>query len=225
MNIKQYYNSPQYLREHKKYLTPAQTRLEVAFLIKTLKLTKSDHILDLACGDGRHSIALARRGFNVLGVDSSRYLIKKAEQAAAKAGLNNSRIDFKRQDIEQLRLTQKFNKAFLLFADLGVLNVPRVLSGVRKVLKSGGLFILDTDTIFRLAEHLRSHPRAPFVFDTERLELKTRGSNEKVRYYMPAELSALLKSNGLQPQQAFGNYKADPFSIQSDRQIYLARLR
>jgi len=94
MDIKKYYDSPQYLREHKKYLTLARTKSEVDFLIKTLKLKKADKILDIACGDGRHSIELAKRGYQVVGVDRSRFLIKEANKNAEKAGLSN-KVDFK----------------------------------------------------------------------------------------------------------------------------------
>lgn len=225
MDIKRYYNSPQYLQEHKDYLTPVRTRLEVAFLIKKLKLKKSDRVLDLACGNGRHAIELARHGYSILGVDLSRYLIEQAKQATIKAGLDDSNVKFIQQNVEQLRLTEKFDRAYMLFADLGVLNVSRVLAGARKALKSGGLFILDSDSIFRLVEYLRTHPRAPFTFNTKRLELEAKASSEKVRYYMPTELSSLLKSNGLQPHKFFGNYREADFSIQSDRLIVLARAK
>ena len=45
------------------------TENEVNFIIKTLRLTGTEKILDLACGFGRHSLALAHRGFSVVGVD------------------------------------------------------------------------------------------------------------------------------------------------------------
>ena len=52
---------------------------------------RNDRILDLCCGQGRHSLELARRGFpHVTGLDRSRYLIRlatQARQAARLAGL------------------------------------------------------------------------------------------------------------------------------------------
>jgi len=44
-------------------------------------------VLDLCCGPGRHSVALARRGFDVTGVDRSRYLLEKAGEPAAGSGV------------------------------------------------------------------------------------------------------------------------------------------
>ncbi len=43
--------------------------------------------LDLACGNGRHALALARRGYHVTGVDLSSGLLDKAREAASRAEL------------------------------------------------------------------------------------------------------------------------------------------
>ena len=48
------------------------TEDDVAFLVRTLDLAPGARILDAGCGTGRHSIALARRGFCMTGVDCSR---------------------------------------------------------------------------------------------------------------------------------------------------------
>ena len=56
------------------------TRKEVDLFTEILGLEKNMVILDLACGQGRHSLELARRGFkNVNGLDRSHYLIRKAK--------------------------------------------------------------------------------------------------------------------------------------------------
>ena len=54
------------------------TENQVEFLIKTLRLTGEERILDLACGYGRHALALARRGFSVVGVDITPVYIEDA---------------------------------------------------------------------------------------------------------------------------------------------------
>jgi len=45
------------------------TENQVDFIVNTLGLTGKEHILDLACGYGRHALSLARRGFRITGVD------------------------------------------------------------------------------------------------------------------------------------------------------------
>lgn len=55
------------------------TTRQVDFLVKTLGLSGGERILDLACGFGRHSLELARRGFSVIGVDNMAFRWKFAE--------------------------------------------------------------------------------------------------------------------------------------------------
>ena len=58
------------------------TKNEVNFLIDQLKLQGNEKILDLACGYGRHSLELARRGYDVTGIDiTSEYIEYATEQA------------------------------------------------------------------------------------------------------------------------------------------------
>ncbi len=50
---------------------PEQTKKEVSFIVKNLHLKKGAKILDIPCGQGRHSIELAHCGFKVIGIDYS----------------------------------------------------------------------------------------------------------------------------------------------------------
>ncbi|MFX0017772.1 MAG: methyltransferase domain-containing protein [Promethearchaeota archaeon] len=64
------------------------TSFEVDLFSKVLGMRPNHYILDLCCGQGRHTIELTKRGFeNVEGLDRSRYLIKKAKASAKKLGL------------------------------------------------------------------------------------------------------------------------------------------
>ena len=64
------------------------TSFEVDFFSKILGIHPDHYILDLCCGQGRHTIELAKRGFeNIEGLDRSRYLIQKAKANAKKLGL------------------------------------------------------------------------------------------------------------------------------------------
>ena len=64
------------------------TRRQVDFLIEKLELKESEKVLDLACGFGRHSLELARRGFDVIGVDITADYIDYANEQAKKENLN-----------------------------------------------------------------------------------------------------------------------------------------
>jgi 2-polyprenyl-3-methyl-5-hydroxy-6-metoxy-1,4-benzoquinol methylase len=54
------------------------------------KMSKDSKILDLSCGIGRHSIPLAKRGYNVIGYDISSLYLQKAREWAKREGLINS---------------------------------------------------------------------------------------------------------------------------------------
>ena len=55
--------------------------------IITLAACNQGRVLDLACGPGRHSVALARRGFRVTGVDRSRFFLERARANGREAGV------------------------------------------------------------------------------------------------------------------------------------------
>ena len=65
------------------------TRKEIDYFSEILRLSPDNKILDLCCGQGRHSLELARRRFNYVdGLDRSHYLIQKAKAQAKKEGLS-----------------------------------------------------------------------------------------------------------------------------------------
>ena len=70
---------PAYLR----YSFTKGTEQEVGFLVDALGLETGERVLDVGCGPGRHALALARRGIDVVGVDLSEEFITLARDAAA----------------------------------------------------------------------------------------------------------------------------------------------
>ncbi len=122
------------------------TGFELDLFTKILGLEHGHAILDLACGQGRHSLGLARRGFkNVSGLDRSHYLIHKAKQANQKEGLN---VNFKEGDARKLPYpTDTFDVVMILGNSFGyfesVDDDVKILKEVLRVLKPGGKFLLD----------------------------------------------------------------------------------
>src|SRR6201981_2665351 len=75
---------------------------EVDLFIRSVGLERNDRILDLCCGQGRHSLELANRGFpNVTGLDRSRYLIRLARKRGKQ---RNLQVSFHEGDARRFRL-------------------------------------------------------------------------------------------------------------------------
>ena len=122
------------------------TSQEIDYFTKLLDLKSDDSILDLCCGQGRHTIELARRGFqNVEGLDRSRYLIKKARATARK---NNINCRFREGDARNLPYkADSFNAILLLGNSFGyfesISDDLKVLKQVHKALKPWGKLFID----------------------------------------------------------------------------------
>jgi len=222
MNIKKYYSaSGKYLAEHKKYFTKKQLEKDVKFIIDVLNLKKKDKILDLACGHGRHTIELKKQGFDIDGLDSSGYLLNIAKKNAEK---ENLKINFYHQDIHNIKIRTRYDKIFLFFSEFGLFNPEKVLNNIASILKTNGLFLLDSDNVFRLIQYLIKYPKALFQFDFVKMELKEKkGSKKAVRYYTVPELKKLFTQEKLIIKSIYGNYKKDKLDIDSKRIIIIGK--
>lgn len=75
-----------------------KTQEQVDRFEEFLGLRRGDKVLDQCCGIGRHSLELARRGYEVTGVDLCRGYLEKAREEAEKEGLN---VEFVREDMRE----------------------------------------------------------------------------------------------------------------------------
>ena len=119
---------------------------EIDALVEAAELDPSDRILDLCCGQGRHCLELARRGFqHVTGLDRSRYLIRLARRRAKKAGLS---ISFHEGDARKQRFeADSFDCVAIMGNSFGYFEQESddaaVLETVKNVLTSEGTLVLD----------------------------------------------------------------------------------
>jgi D-alanine-D-alanine ligase len=127
-------------------LSASVTQHEVDMYVEHGSLTPQDRILDLCCGQGRHTLELARRGFNrVRGIDQSEFLIDTARQAAHQLGRS---VSFDQGDARALPYDDNaFDAVLLLGNSFGYFDAARddqsVLEEVRRVLTPGGRLLLD----------------------------------------------------------------------------------
>ena len=122
------------------------TSQEIDYFIKLLDIKSDDSILDLCCGQGRHTLELARRGFqNAEGLDRSRYLIRKARATARK---NNINCRFREGDARNLPYKpDSFNAILLLGNSFGyfesISDDLEVLKQIHRTLKPWGKLFID----------------------------------------------------------------------------------
>ena len=122
------------------------TSHEIDLFLEILNLSSDDKILDLCCGQGRHSLELARRNFkNIEGLDRSHYLIQKAKATARKEDLN---IRFREGDARKIpSLTDSFDLVMILGNSFGYFDTIqgdlRVLKEVFRVLKPWGKILIE----------------------------------------------------------------------------------
>lgn len=118
---------------------------QVDFIIKALALKGNERILDLACGFGRHSLELARRGYSVVGVDITKAYIDDANAEAKKQNLN---AQFILSDIRDIKYENEFD-VVLNMADgaVGYLENDneneKIFAVIAKALKKGGKHFMD----------------------------------------------------------------------------------
>ena len=121
-------------------MTPALTLADVDFLDKTFDVKPGARLLDVPCGNGRHSIELARRGYRVTGIDLSEELLQ-----ASRSQLDS---DWRFGDMRALQLEPStFDGAFCFGNSFGYLDyagVAAFLSALAAALKPGARLVIET---------------------------------------------------------------------------------
>ncbi|MGM0556234.1 MAG: methyltransferase domain-containing protein [Myxococcota bacterium] len=225
-----------------------QTKREVDFLERSLRINDDMRLLDLACGFGRHSIELTRRGFEVAGLDLSMPLLKKALTEAKKQSLS---IKFIHGDMRDLNFDSIFDGCFLWQTSFGYFEDRvnlQVLRGINRALKPGGRLVVDVinrDHIVRDMPHRIWWEGVDCVF-LEEVELDHNTSilhtkrsyiyedgtppleqNSYIRLYSLHELRQLFRAAGFEPQEVSGelHHRGRYLGPSSSRIILMGRKR
>jgi SAM-dependent methyltransferase len=109
--------------------------------------------LDLGCGPGRHAVPLAKRGFHVTAVDLSPFLLAKARERAAVAGVS---VELVTADMRTFARAGAFDLALNLFTSFGYFedaqDDARVVANLHRNLKPGGVLVMDVLSRERMAK-------------------------------------------------------------------------
>ena len=201
---------------------------ECDFIEKEINFDKSLKILDVGCGTGRHAIELTKRGYQVTGIDLSESQLKRAKE---KAKAENLSIDFQCQDARNLPFNGEFDVAIMICeGGFSLMETDEmdfeILKNVTKSLKPAAKFIFSAPNgLFPLYNSVDDFHASTvedgnsvckdnsFDFMTFRgysiVEFEDDDGNKKTlecneRYYVPCEITWLLKSLGYKTIDIFG---------------------
>jgi SAM-dependent methyltransferase len=118
-------------------------RREVDAIEKGLNAKKGSLILDLACGDGHHTVGMSRRGYRMVGVDLSLPMLARAGESAQEA---DQKINFIHGDMRDLGFDKTFDGVYCVGTSFGYFDEQtnrKVLEGIFRALKPGAPFFLE----------------------------------------------------------------------------------
>jgi SAM-dependent methyltransferase len=215
---------------------------QVDFVVEQLGLDQGARVLDVACGHGRHSLELARRGFRVTGVDLSPRSLELARQAAARENLD---VAFVHRDARRLDFEGEFDAAINLFSSVigyfeNDADSQEVLNRVSLALVSGGSFLIDTVNGFALGRRYQDTMwnelesggvmlhRGSFNLLTGRNDvlwtfIREDGSRSELRHslrvYTPHELARMFEIAGFTVVGSWGGFDGRELAFDSWRLI------
>ena len=201
---------------------------ECDFIEQELQHNKSLRILDIGCGTGRHAIELTTRGYNVVGIDLSK---SQLERAREKASAENLTIVFEQHDARNLPFKAEFDVAIMLceggfpLMETDEMNFAILENATQALNKRGKLIFTTLNGLYPLFHSVKdfyesvaqegSAEYRDCTFDLmtfrdynttaieddsgQRRELEC---NE--RYYVPSEITWLLKSLKYKTIDIFG---------------------
>jgi len=226
-------------------LPPEATTADVDFLVRELGLHPGAHVLDVPCGHGRHSIELARRGFQMTGVDLSREEIDEAKARAAAAKVD---VEWRHGDMRDLTWDAELDGAFCFgnsFAYFPPDATRQFLHAVARGLKPGARFALDTGMAAEcILPRLNEREWARFGdilfleenhYDAAESCIETtytflRGSEAHTQkglqwVYTARELREVLAQAGLVTLHLYGSPEGAPFEVGSPHVLLVAEKR
>jgi SAM-dependent methyltransferase len=225
-------------------LPPALAIQEADFLVRTLGREPGSRFLDVPCGNGRHAIELARRGYRVTGVDLSDEFLEAARMAST--GVDG--LDWVKGDMRDPQPPGRYSGAYCFGNSFGYLDyagAQAFLGAVAAALEPGARFVIDTgvtaENIQSVLQTRRWHrtgdlvvlSEARYVAEASRLDIdytfiqsgrmETRSSSSYL--LTVAELTRLLATAGFTVVSLAGGLAGEPFDLGPHGLILTAQLR
>jgi SAM-dependent methyltransferase len=244
---KEWFDDDSFWRELYSFMFPekriADAQEQIAKVL-TLTKPKGKSVLDLCCGPGRCSIALANKGFSVTGVDRTKYLL---DRARAKARAARVKIEWAQSDMRDFVRPDSFALVLSMFTSFGYFDDKRedlmVLENMFTSLQPGGACLIEVLGKERLAKILQPTSSTVLPDGTllvERHEIfddwtrvrnewimirKGRAKSFKFHHtiYSGQELRDRLQRAGFVSVTLHGNLDGDEYGPNAERLIAIGR--
>ena len=200
---------------------------------------KKDQILDIACGNGRHSIFLNSLGYQITGIDLSEKSIKAAKQKS------DNKILFDVWDMRKSYKKEHFDVVLNLFTSFGYFDSEKedleAIQAISNNLKDEGILIIDflnsKKVITNLVESEQKilsgitfniNRKIEEGFILKNIQFTDKGKDfeftEKVKALNLSDFTKLFNFAQLKISDIFGDYKLNKYNpIDSDRLIIVAK--
>ena len=207
-------------------------RKQVKLIEKKIELTSEMSILDLCCGEGRHSILFQEKGYSIKGIDQSEILIN---QGMKKYPV----LDLFVQDMRAIR--GEYDLILSLFTSFGYFDDDdenfNIIKSISNALNSDGYFWFDYLNSYNVVSNLVPHSEREIsesILVTEDRRIKNNmvikdikfGDHEyqeRVKLYNKDELLEMFIQNGITPLETFGDYEGNNWEQDSTRTIILGK--
>ena len=221
-----------------------RSRMQVDFVIEKLGIRPGARVLDLCCGQGRHLLDLMKRGYEVVGVDLSEYMLGKSRESAGEQGLKPTLIH---ADMRDLDFDSEFDAVINMFTSFGYLEDEdedqKVLDGVARSLMPGGRFYIDTKNRDWLMRNYKEHMweengRGDITINESSFDSVTGRTNVReltfladgrrfenrhsLRIYTYREMEDKLNRAGLTIRSAWGQYDGEEYSYLSRKMLLVS---
>lgn len=249
--FKKWFGTKEYLELYEHRNTKDAAKI-AGLITRELKLPIGSRVLDLACGNGRHSIYFAAKGYNVLGLDLSEYLISQAKnKLKGEYSRYKDRLKFEIKDMRNILHRNEFDLVVNLFSSFGYFEKDsenfKVIKSISGSLKPEGYFFLD----FLNAEFIRKNLVTSDISARNHnviLQVREIKNNsvyksiyivknnpkgrtpavksytEMVKLYTLSDFKKVFAKNGLKVIRIFGDYSGRKFEVnKSERLIILAQ--
>jgi SAM-dependent methyltransferase len=219
-----------------------QTEEHTDRIERASSLSPPASVLDVPCGNGRISLALAARGYEVTGVDITQAFLEDARRKAAERGLA---VEFIQSDMRDISFEAEFDAVLCVWGSFGyfdragdeefaraavralrsggrlLLDIPSLETVVRNFrerfwFEAGGVYVLNDTRL----DHATGRVESDWTFVGQDLEPETRHSS--IRLYAFHELRQLLEGAGFASVEGYDALTLEPFGVNARRLLLVA---